>query len=83
MQTELERVERHERVLFGTNGTQLGLIARVANVETYIENQVVERKEAKEDRRKIMTAVVAGIIIQVVLLVTALIWTHPAVAGLH
>ena len=71
-------VERHERILYGGNGEGLGLNARVVNVEKYIEGQIVNAKEAREDRRKIMTAVVAGVIINAALVVLGLIVTHPA-----
>lgn len=74
-------VDRHERLLFGGNGEGLGLNARMVNVENYIEDQKVIAKEAREDRRKIMVAVIGGVILNALFFLGALIWTHPAVSG--
>jgi hypothetical protein len=78
----LRDVERHERVLYGGNGEGLGIQARMTNVETFITEFRAERKEAAADRRKILVTVVSGAILQVLILLAVLVWTHPAVAGL-
>ena len=71
-------VERHERAIYGGDGQGLGILARITNVETFVEEIRLERREAKGDRRKIMIAVVTAAIITLASNVVTLILTHPA-----
>jgi hypothetical protein len=71
-------VERHERAIYGGNGNSLGMLARIANMETFVDEIRMERKEAKGDRRKIMVAVVTAAIITLASNIVTLILTHPA-----
>jgi hypothetical protein len=64
-------VDRHEKLLYGLDNYHVGLKAKVIELERFISELKVERKEASDDRRKIMTGVVAAIIIQLVGLVVA------------
>jgi len=65
-------VERHERVIYGGNGQGIGVLGRLDKVETFIVDLKEERKEARDDRRKIMTAIISGIVIQLVVLLGVL-----------
>jgi type VI protein secretion system component VasF len=65
-------VERHERVIYGGNGQGSGILGRLDKVETYMEDLREERKEARESRHKIMTAIISGIVIQLVVLLGVL-----------
>jgi hypothetical protein len=68
----IEKVNRHEALLYGTDNHDVGLKAKVRELERYVEELKTERKEAADDRRKIMAGVVVAIFIQMVGLVVAI-----------
>jgi len=59
-------------VIYGGNGQGSGILGRLDKVETYMEDLREERKEARESRHKIMTAIISGIVIQLVVLLGVL-----------
>jgi hypothetical protein len=74
---ELEaKVERHERLLYGIDDSEVGLKAKSRELERYVEELKLERKEAKDDRRHILRAVIAGTAINVTAVILALLITH-------
>ena len=68
----IDKVNRHEALLYGTDNHDVGLKAKVRELERYVDELKTERREASDDRRKIMTGVVVAIIIQTLGLVVAI-----------
>jgi hypothetical protein len=75
------KVERHDRILFGNNGKEPGMVADVRELQRYSEEMKLERKEAKDDRRHIMAAVIAGTCVNVIAILVALAITHTLPGG--
>lgn len=65
------KVERHERLLYGIDNGHVGMKAKVVELERYVEELKVERKEARDDRRRIMGGLVVAIVLQLLALVYA------------
>ena len=65
------KVERHERLLYGIDNGHIGIKAKVVELERFISELKEERREAAEDRRKIMTGLIVAIILQMVALIVA------------
>lgn len=66
------KVERHERLLYGIDDGHVGMKAKVVELERFIAELKAERKEASEDRRRIMSGLVVAILLQLVALVYAI-----------
>lgn len=65
------KVERHERLLYGIDNGHVGMKAKVVELERFIEELKMERKEARDDRRRIMQGLVVAIVLQLLGLVYA------------
>jgi len=65
-------VERHERILYGGNGDDVGVMGRLMMIEKVVAEWEVLRKEQREDARRVLTAVLSNVLISIIAFLAAL-----------